>query len=75
MSKANEVKFNRLLKRLCSRRDVMIKHITDLIMRDCVTEADGWEFRLIELRHIVRMVRRSNKQPTQPKQADTSRKG
>ena len=49
-----------LLKRLGRRRDKMASHVRDLIARGRGTEADGWEFRLIELRHVIRMVRRSN---------------
>jgi len=49
-----------LLERLGKRRDKMVTHVRDLIERGHGKEADGWEFRLMELRYVIRMIRRSN---------------
>jgi len=43
-----------------SRRDAMAKHVKELIEKGEYKNADGWEFRLIELRHIISFLRRSN---------------
>ena len=58
----NDVASKPLLERLSARRDTMAKHVKELIELGEYKNADGWEFRLIELRHIIATVRRSNKQ-------------